>query len=67
MTGFLFWIAGVLFTIGYVVLGDSPRLREVTGEKVALALFAFVLWPMMLGAELRGVPEQSGNGVEDDY
>lgn len=67
MTGLLFWIAGVMFTVGYAVLGEGPRLKEITGEKVALALFAIVLWPLMLGAELRGVPNppEEGNGADD--
>ncbi len=65
--GFAFWFAGVLFTIGFVILGgETGRLREISGEKVMLALFAFVIWPLMLGVALRERCNGEGGSTPDD-
>ncbi len=61
--GFAFWLAGTLFTIGFVILGETGKLKEISGEKVMLALFSFAIWPLMLGVAIR---EQWTGGYDTD-
>ncbi|WP_041717974.1 hypothetical protein ACN2MM_08500 [Alkalilimnicola ehrlichii MLHE-1] len=52
----VFWVAGIFFTIGFVIMGeggDNPKLKVFGGERFFMVLFAFVIWPLMLGVHLR--------------
>ena len=58
----IFWLAGILFTIGFVIMGDggdNPKLKLFGGERFFISLFAFVLWPLMLGVHLRDLMAKS--------
>ncbi|RLK50484.1 hypothetical protein DFR31_0385 [Alkalispirillum mobile] len=59
----VFWLAGIFFTIGFAIMGeggDNPKMKLFGGERFFMSLFAFVIWPLMLGVHVRELLEKKG-------
>lgn len=50
---FIFWLAGFMFTVGYVGIPIEYFTLNF-GEKITSWIFAYLLWPLTLGMSLAG-------------